>query len=169
MLPKSPFPEGRIGPERMQDWFGQCVLAIKLAEALDEETEIITSSEFQTDEGVSDETQYEKIIKYRFNENLGILSQGRESVGHITAMSEYAKKQQAKFILVVTWVHYPRMLWVAFREHVDVDLRIAFGIPRPKEMVTDVILTFLYPVLDLMGLKQKFLERVGARRVTGKL
>jgi hypothetical protein len=44
----------------------------------------------------------------------------------------------------------------------------AFGIPRPRDVLTDAILTVASPFIDLLGLRETFLEWLRNSRAQGK-
>jgi hypothetical protein len=94
-----------------------------------------------------------------------VIEKTHETVEQIEIVTEYAKENNAKLIIISTFLHYLRVRWLC-RGFV-VEHHGAFGIPRPREAVTDIILTLIFPVIDLIGKKKWFSEKVGMRRVKG--
>lgn len=165
-LSKSPQPEGRIGPEELQDWYRQCVKAVQLARRRN--APLVTSSSFVMKDSVSDEEQYGRVISLLGCE-LVRLGVGDNTIDQLAELKSYARQHGVKIVLVATWLHYLRVKWLCMRENVDADVFISGGMPRPKEAITDLILTILYPLIDLLGKKEAFERYIRSRRALGML
>lgn len=166
ILTKATFPEWRLGPEWAQDWYRQCVAAVRMSRKTGDE--VVTTSCFVSKSGVSDEDEYIRVVN-QLGRRITALHKGLDTMGQLMAMKEYADKNSAHLVIVVTLLHYPRVLWLCHRKRVKVAFFVVSGgIPRPREAVTDLVSIFFYPVIDLLGLGDKLTGWVQARRQMGK-
>jgi hypothetical protein len=166
ILPKNPYPKGRFGLLRYQDWYRQCKLAVDASLELD--ASIVTSSSFQREGCQSDNDCYSEAVR-SLGGQITTLSKGGETFSQLLSMVGYAREESARLVLVVTWTHYLRARWICWRENIPAEFIVAWGIPLPRDIPTDVVMLVLYPVLDLLGLKNLFVERLNKRRSSGKL
>jgi hypothetical protein len=165
-LTKSPH-SGRIGPKEKQEWYQGLVLAQKLYEQGDL---ILVISDVQ----VAGEEHEANIYKNAL-ESLGvswinthIVRQCQETTGQIEEASNIAFRRDLELVFISTWTHYLRVRWICFWDKVRAKHVIAWGRPRPKEAVTDFILTFFFPILDICRQRRRFLKWVETRRKSGK-
>ncbi len=179
LLPKSAIPpEGRIWSkkktvyefEKEQDYYKGCLKAVKLANN-DPVCKILMPSTFQV-YGMYEADVYKIILN-----NLGILScqihyvankkDGLETIGQLEATFKMAKKEQARLIVISTLFHFPRVWWLCRDKNVKHE--VVFGIPRPSEVISDIILAFLFPFIDLVGLRKWFQKVTIKKRLKGKI
>ncbi|MBA3789029.1 YdcF family protein [Patescibacteria group bacterium] len=166
-LTKSPWPRGRIGPPQMQDWYGSLNTCLSLLKKY-EPSKILILSSFQAAGELSEIEWYQWALEDLSipSEDVLYISQAKETSEQIEIASSLAKEQDAELIIISTFLHYPRAQWLCrgkgFRHCVG------WGIPRPKEALTDIVLTFVFPVLDLLGQKEWFKNKVATRRGRGK-
>jgi hypothetical protein len=165
IISKSPHPIGRIGPTKYQDWYRQCIDVVKLNKKIPNSNIVLTSN-LQINNARREEDYYSEIIN-GLSTNLITLNKGVETTEQLLVFKEYSLNK--KLILSVTFTHFFRVWWIAKRIKLNViKYKISLGIPRPKELITDIILTFLYPIIDLMGYSKWFIENVIKRRNSGK-
>lgn len=171
-LSKSPFPRGRVGPETWQDWYRGAVRANKFAISTPNSEVLILSN--MTYDGVSEVGKY----IWAFNQidiktPLRVIRECTETIGQINFLFKYAKSEGKDIIIVSTFLHYLRVQWLIWQNPLSRKVRYkhyaAWGIPRPREAVTDIILIFLFPLLDIFGLRDRFLRAVHQHRALGKL
>ena len=180
-LAKSPWPKGRIGPKERQDWYIALSKAVSVSRTMNAGILIISGvfvkgvlPEFQyyRDElvkmGLTRIVDYDwgKLGKDRFIE----LYENQETVGQIEGAAEVCWKRDFYPIFVSTWLHYPRVRWLTRSGtfYFEAEHHAVFGIPRPREAITDIILMVLFPLIDWFGLRTWFQEKVIARRKTGR-
>lgn len=168
-LPKTAWKKGRIGPENLQDWF----VAIKMAKDMLEiykPSKVIVVSGLQVSGQNPEADNMVQALKELgvSNENIVIIKNGVETIGQINLARKYARSNGYKLVIISSWIHYPRVRWIT-KKMMGVKNLFAFGIPRPKEVLTDSILTFLFPIIDLLGLRKAFLDATTKRRLSGKL
>ena len=160
---------GRFGPVKMQDWYRTCVRAVSLERQLitdGNEAEIIVLADVHY-KGYRHETEYyTEALMALGAKNVRTIKQCYETIGQIEFVIQLATKEQSKLIVISTFAHYLRA--ARLLKGRAVYHHIAFGLPRISELATDAILTFLFPVLDLMGGREWFKNKVIARRKTGK-
>ncbi|MEI6553928.1 MAG: hypothetical protein WCO09_05165, partial [bacterium] len=140
-MTKSPWPKGRIGPVEKQDWFKTCVATSQMHQQITGSEVVITSSTKIV--GADwEEGYYIKAMK-----SLGCpittLGKGKESIAQLRLFQALAKEEKARLILIVTWSHYLRILWLCRRKRIRAKIVVAGGFPRPWELFTDIIMTFL--------------------------
>ncbi len=168
LIPKSPWRKGRIGPAARQDWVSACDDAAKLAKQMPDAKIIVADAYVERGERPDLELYQAALEEAGVPKNQQHLtSEGMETIGHIEALNRIARAEDVDLLIVSTFLHYPRVRWICRgqgHQH-----RAAWGIPRPKEALTDLVLTILFPLLDRLGLRQQFLKRVTKRRESGEL
>jgi hypothetical protein len=167
-LEKSPHQTGRIGQMESQDWYQGLVRAKNLLEEFPGSKILVVTATQITDEKPAADLYLEALKKFGVKEeNIKVVREGLETIGQIEAAQKVARQEQAKLHVVSTFMHYPRVRWIMRGQgakHYGV-----FGIPRPREAVTDIILTFIFPFIDLWGWREKFVKKVTKRREEGRL
>lgn len=173
---KSPHAKGRVGPEKWQDWYQGVKKAVSIAKRLGIRTEILILSNAQYTGQPHEADLYRKAIDKlgRIGVNLRIMRKGQETIEQVKKSFYLAIKEDKNLIFVSTFFHYPRVQWLIWRYRHNIAAarvkhRIAFGIPRPREMLTDIVLALLFPLIDIFGGRQFFLKAVNRRRIKGKL
>lgn len=167
IIPKSPLPEeGRIGKPEERDWYNTCEVAEGLSRY--HQCPIFISSAFESD-GVKEADYYRVTLEKMGADNVIVRYEGMETIGHLDAIFNYAKKNNLKPIIVSTALHYPRVKFIAKRYGYPCEHRKAFGIPRPSEAKTDRILNFIFPIIHYAGLEKKFVAMTTGRRKEGKI
>ena len=167
-LSKSSWREGRIGPVEWQDWYRGFVRAACFARILPD-SRIVVISDVRVAGGAHEHERY-RFAAAREGvppETMVYVRATHETIEQIAIAARMAKEQGAKLIIVSTWLHYPRVRWLA--RGVPAKHYAAFGIPRPYEAVTDIVMTFAMPVIDLLGLRPWFQRKTRERRQRGKL
>ena len=164
LLPESPWSKGRIGPEKWQDWYRGCLLAAKITNGT-KNCFIIMPSGFKKDEYVETEFYHKILCDMVPEEKIKTIFQGSETISQLDAF--FNQKYDGKIIIVSTFLHFSRVWWLCRGK--GVKHKVVFGIPRPKEMIADIILTFVFPIIDILGMRQWFLKKVSARRESGKI
>lgn len=170
ILTKSPWPMGRIGKKTSQDWYNQCAIAADLKRSNPFNTDVIVTS--STKVGKQREEQYYfNILLNKFSIILKKYGQGCETISQLRAIKNIlSEKNTEKNILIVTWTHYLRVKYLLKSLEIsNVTVVVAWGIPRPQELVTDFVLTIVNPFMDWFKLTDKFLDFVSARRASGNL
>lgn len=162
-LMKSPNPEGRIGPERWQDWYRGCVRALTLARQ--GTGRLLVVSAFM--EPGFDEAQYYKQTLHRLGGECLLVREGFDTIGQLAA----ARKQLGfgdNLIVVCSLPHWPRVWWLS-RKDAAIRRQIVLGIPRPKEFLSDIVANVVFPIIDMLGMREQWQTRTRARRMLGKL
>jgi len=173
---KGPHPTGRIGPQHLQDWWRGLVIARRLLNLARKEREVmiyIVSDVQVAGEDHEVDLYIEALLSmgdYKTME-LSCVRKCQETICQINHVLEYAERNNAEVIFVSTWLHYPRVRWLTWRANASMNVKcwhkVVFGIPRPKEALTDFVLIFLFPVIDLMGKREWFLRKIERRRLSG--
>ncbi|MBC7981516.1 YdcF family protein [Candidatus Parcubacteria bacterium] len=174
-LSKSSWLEGRIGPEKYQDCFRLVKNSIDL---LNEKKvdKIVLLSDFKSKQSNKSELEYIVEICKRFNvadDKLYIEKYGYDTLSQIKFSLGFCSKNGDDLLILSSATHYPRVWWITYRlnkkYNVNVAHKIAWGIPRPRDAVFDIVLMFAYPVLDLFGLSEWFTNHMKVRRDKGYL
>ena len=166
---KSPHSKGRIGPEKFQDWFRGLKKAVSIAIKSDGEVLVISNAQYTNQSHESD--LYCKALTKLSQVRHRVIRDGRETIEQVDLSFKLAKEEKKELVFVSTFFHYPRVQWLIWRckSASKVSHYISFGIPRPREMLTDIALAFLFPLIDILGGRQLFIRAVNKRRIEGKL
>ncbi len=173
-IAKSNWPEGRIGPSKLQDSYRIIKVAVNLVKNNTVDKLLIFSA-FKTKnvkkielECMIDTCRDEKLPE----DKMIVRSVGYDTISVIKYAIDTCCEQKADLLIVSSQFHYPRICWIASRldtKGVIVKHKMVFGISRPQETVTDILLIFLYPVLDLFRLSVWFTNHMKVRRDKGYL
>jgi hypothetical protein len=160
---------GRIGPKKFQDWYRGCVKAVKIEKKLlanGDSVKIAVVSAVHIKDKPAEADFIFSALEELGAKNIHIDLKSYETIGELEAVQEIAIKENAELIIISTFGHYLRVRWLARK--ISAKHFVAFGIPRPKELITDIILTFLFPIIDLLGKRDWFRKKVESRRENGK-
>jgi len=164
LIPKSPWEEGRWGKREKQDWFRGCVLAAEIAQK--ENGTIIVPTSF-TRKGQDESALYQVALIELDVRNAKFPREGNETIAQIDACARIVQDPNVNLVIVSTFSHWPRVYWLTFGIP-RCRRRIAWGIPRPLELFTDIIFGALFPIIDICGGRDWFQRKVSARREKGK-
>lgn len=184
IMSKSAWPEGRNGEHEDQDW----VLVVKKAIEIYRESVsagipavMVAVTGFKNKSSAFSEIHYyrEELMRRGFEDGEGVefLSQGIDTTTQLLAAYRFAKAHNACMYVVSTQLHFVRVSWITWWDKVkglhDLDIKHfvpdRVGIPRKEEIKNDLILMFLFIIIDILGLRSQFLAYVEKRRATGKL
>lgn len=137
--------------------------------ALGDEVEIIVISDFQMAGCRHEADYYREALEKLGGRNIREIREFPETLGGTIGQVEIIKQlgQNAKMIVISTFAHYPRVRWLC--RELGFKHYAAFGIPRLSELISDSILTFLFPLLNLCGGREWFKRWVGSRQEGGRL
>lgn len=169
-LTKSPEPiRGRIGKKEHQDWYRSCSKAANLVRTT-KHTKILLITNFRAPGCRSDLGAYASTLI-----QLGVsrhdiipIQEESETIGQVQHAESFARERNTKLIFIASLLHAPRVWWLMHSMH-NAQLVVTYGIPRPKEAFTDIVLIFLFPLIDLFGKRKWFQELTSNRRDSGKL
>lgn len=169
-LTKSPFDKGRVGPRNWQDWYCGITAALNYSYEV-AGSQILVLSDVHVSGQKSEVQIYTEALRFMGCNNPRIIHEGQETIGQIEYVVKLAREENEELVFFVSVLHYPRVAWIC-RDYTDsVKIRIVpvWGIPRPKEAITDFVLIFLYPILDSLipSFKEWFQNRVVRRREAG--
>lgn len=176
---KAPHPEGRRGPMELQDWHMALLKAIAIAKKLNAGILILSALKIEGQKSEADAYRDALLAQglaecADWSEMLGKDAGGRfivirrcvETIGQMKAIGAFADRLKFKTVFVSTKLHYLRVRWLTlgfWAEHV-----CSFrGRSRRREAVTDIVLTFALPILDLFRLRRWFQYRIICRRING--
>ncbi len=172
---KGPHPQGRIGPLEWQDWYLQLVRTVSLS--CEMSAGILVISDVHID-GAEHEAYYYCDVLYQLGcspcSDFTKLEAGQyidlrecqETIGQMERVKEICHEYGFNPIFVSTWFHYFRVRWLT--RGMKATHYVSFGLPRLLEAITDMILTFAFPVIDLAGKRRWFQEKIVGRRESGK-
>ena len=167
---KSPHSKGRIGPEKFQDWFRGLKKAVSIAIKSDGEILVISDAQYTNQSHESN--LYCKALAKLSQVRHRVIRNGRETTEQVDLSFKLAEVEKKELVFISTFFHYPRVQWLIWRcksKKLKVSHYISFGIPRPREMLTDIVLAFMFPLIDILGGRQLFIRAVNKRRIEGKL
>jgi hypothetical protein len=174
-LSKSSWLEGRVGPPKYQDCFTLVKNSIDLLNEGEVDT-ILLLSEFKSKQSTESELEYIVGVCEKYNvdkDKLHIEEFGYDTLSQIGFALDLCIAHKDELLILSSATHYPRVRWIAHRVNkkygVTVTHKIAWGIPRPRDVVFDVLLIFAYPIIDLLGYSQWFTNHMKIRRDKGHL
>lgn len=167
---KSPWPSGRIclkDKQHWQDWYRGLKKAVELSKQI-HNSRILLLSGFQKEGEESEVDIYLSALKKMgFDESrILVVREGRETIEQVERAVDIAEEKKANLITVSTFLHAPRVAWLLRNKHIE--QHAAFGIPRPREALTDIVLMGLFPLLDTVGFRFLFQRKLVERRTDGK-
>ena len=173
-IAKSNWPEGRVGPEKLQDSYRIIKVAVNFVknETVDK---LLIFSAFKTKhvkkielDCMIDTCKFEKLPEGK----MIVRSVGYDTISVIQYAIDVCKDDSADLLIVSSQFHYPRIRWITSRmdtKGVLVTHKMVWGITRPQETLTDILLIFIYPVIDLFGFSLWFTNHMKIRRDKGCL
>lgn len=166
-LTKSPHQSGRMGPVEVQDWYRGLVRAKELLHELKPAKILVLANVHITGEKGETDLYLDALHTLCVpDEDILVVREGQETIEQIEIALALAKREGARLLIISTFLHYLRVRWLCRGE--PVEHYIAWGMPRPREILTDTLLTALFPLIDIMGGREWFLEKVKARRLSGR-
>lgn len=171
LVPVIKNPYFRIGPEKWQDWYRQIRKTIEIARKLKkrgDEVTVAIISNFQP-KGRSSEIEIYKGLFNKLAPELNISSYRETNctAEQIELSFELKRKMGAEIIFISTWMHYPRVLYLAHgraASHYGV-----FGITQPAFTFIDPLSFLLEPLANMLGLANFFQKKIVRRREKGKI
>jgi len=169
-LTKSPHSQGRIGPVRLQDWYRGLKRAVSITKRIP--SEILVLSNVKVTNQPHEADLYSEALVQMGVVSFRVIRECYETIEQINYSIDLAIQERRNLIFVSTFLHYPRVQWLILT-HPDIKLvKVkhygALGVPRPREAFTDIVLTILFPLIDLLGGRRWFLRAVNRRRSSGK-
>lgn len=168
--------QGRFGPASLQDWYRGCALASKIQKALADKgntAKIVVVTATHVTGRQSERDMMLQALRSLGMQDRDLILEGQayETIGELENVFEIARREKSRVVVVSTFGHYLRVAWL-LRPIKDGDLvashKIAFGLPRWRELVTDLILTIIFPIIDLLGGRAWFKDKVVVRRKSVK-
>ncbi len=148
----------RIGPISWQDCSRLCHKTSDLQLREKDSSEILVATAAQLGCCIAAEI-YTIILKVIGGQNIVTTREGWDTYEQLEVGLKYADNQKSKLVLVCTFLHWPRVWWACqiLRWHlklkVKVCYKIAFGIPRPIEVISDLVQLLYYPFIDIFCLR----------------
>jgi vancomycin permeability regulator SanA len=174
-LSKSSWLEGRIGPEVYQDCYRIVKISIDLLNK-NKIDKILLLSDFKSKQSTKSELEYITEICQKHNvnhNNLHIEKYGYDTLSQIKFTLSLCKENKNDLLIVSSLLHYPRVRWIAYRVNkkykVNTKHKVALGIPRVRDAICDILLIFIYPIIDLLGYSLWFTKHMKIRRDKGYL
>lgn len=166
-ITKSPHSKGRLGPIKWQDWYRGLIKTQKLASA-NPQAKILVLSAVHIEGEKTEALIYQLALEQMSfpAKQLIVIEKGYETIEQVEVAKQYANQNKAELLVISTFLHYPRVRWL-FRGYRARHF-IVFGLPRPREILTDIVLNLIFPIIDLIGLRQWFKNQVITRRKKGK-
>ncbi len=164
-IPKSPGIPGRFGRDECQDWHRSLALAADIASVVENPRFLIISA-FKSNEGESDITIYSRVLSELAPDvPIEKIVRGVETIEQTDVLRELRASNDEPMVIVSTFLHALRVRYLS--RGIDAAHHTAFGLPHPREAITDIILMFAMPIIDACGLREWYLARIEARRIKG--
>jgi len=173
IVEKAPLPKkGRFGSERIQEWYLAVKMAVSLAKKYDGAKLMLVTSFAVPGEG-SEMDHYLGVLSRDFGisaDTVEKIHSGLDTIGQLELADKYARDNGVDLIVVCTLWNSLRIKYLVWRGKIKAEVVVSkWGIPRPREALTDIVLTFIFPVIDLLGGRNWFLRKTRERRAKGKL
>ena len=173
---KSPHSSGRVGTRKMQDWFRGVKKSVFISQKIDGEILVISNAKYLNQQHEVD--LYKEALSELGLVNPRVVHEGYETIEQVVQSFELASAEKKDLIFISTFTHFPRVWWLvaSCKRHykkigapIKARNSVVFGIPRPREMLTDMVLAIIFPLVDILGGRKLFLRMVNRRRLKGKL
>jgi vancomycin permeability regulator SanA len=168
---KSAIPsEGRVGPRTLQDSYKLCKKAAELYKQ-EPGSKVVIITGFKTKQEGFEAAWYVDVLTTLgvSMDDMVLKLHGVETIEQLEIAKVFSDEAYPDFFVISTALHYPRVRYLCARMGLQARFKIVYGLPRPKEAITDALLIFLFPVIDLLGFRKKFQNAVIARRAKGKV
>jgi hypothetical protein len=172
LLTKSPLPaRGRIGKKKHQDWYRAVEIGVNLIRQNPNARLLLVTGLSISGEGTEMDCYVRTLHEFGIEAgDMVRIQEGTETVSQLGHAQSYASENSKDLTIVCTLSHAPRVKYLCWRSGLKNNLKVAvLGWPRPREALTDLILAFVFPLVDLVGQREWFLGKVVARRSSGKL
>lgn len=170
-ITKSPLPiTGRIGPVNRQDWYRTAEKAVAIQRHASNSKILVVTGFFSRQDERFEADCYESTFVNNLGvspEDICVVKRGIDTASQVRFIAETADALDADLVMVSTFAHHLRVRWHA--RNVRARHEIAWGIPRPRELLTDLVLTIADPFIEIFGLGKWFGDRIEARRKRGVL
>ena len=100
------------------------------------------------------------------SERIRVIRKGYETVEQLTVARDIRETEHKELVVISTFLHYPRVRWIA--RGLQATHHSVVGVPHPAEALTDILLTVLFPLIDMLGGRARFVKLVRRRRMAGK-
>jgi len=168
--------QGRFGPASLQDWYRGCALASKIQKILDKKGNtakiaVVTATHITGHRSERDMMLWALRSTGVQEQHLILDGEAYETVGELEKVFGVARREKSRVVVVSTFGHYMRVAWLLWstkNRGLVASHKIAFGLPRWRELVTDLILSAVFPIIDLLGGREWFKDKVVARRKSGR-
>ena len=166
-LPKNPYPVGRMGKRGMQDWM-QGIFDAALLHFERSGSKILVLTAFQLKDWEPEGKIYVDALRQLDvnDDDIIVIKQGLETIEEVAIAMEFAKDRGEELVIISTFLHYPRVRWLC-RGQKGVRHKVAWGLPGFQDAIADIVLTFTFPIIDMLGMRAWFLAKVRARRERG--
>lgn len=156
----------RFGPERWQDWFQVFLKATKVARELS--AQILITSSFEVS-GTAEADIFITLLQNLNFQHTQILEKrtATETIGHLETALTVAEELNAQLIVVSSNFHYFRALWLCRNKNVKHIW--VWGLPLPRELLTDLILSVVFPPIHILGMEKRFRQLIENRRKKGQI
>lgn len=156
----------RNGREELFDWRISCKMAAEIQRARPGSV-IYVPSAFGQAGSTSEYDFYKKELEKNGvpKDALFMDRHGHETVEQCELALALAEKENAELTVISTFVHFRRIRYL-FRDR-DVEHYIAYGTPNRWLQFTHIILTVGFPLIDALGLREWWKNRIIRRRLKG--
>lgn len=157
----------RPEPEECFDWKVSCKLAAEVQRARPGSVIYVPSAFGQTGSKTEYDFYKEELERNGVpDEAVFMERRGYETTEQCELALALAEKENAVLTVVSTFVHFRRIRYL-FRNR-DVEHYIAYGTPNRWLQFTHIILTVGFPLIDALGLREWWKQRIIRRRLAGK-
>jgi hypothetical protein len=166
VLAKGPYPP-RSGERYDADWYRTVIIAAgvkRSLEAKDQNAEILILCDAQYEGGRPEADYYVEALNEQLEYAPRVIIYGHDTVTQLEWALRIARAEKKELIVVAAWIHAWRARWIL--RGTGTHICAVNGKGHPQYVRWDIILLFLYPFIELIGLKNAFLA-YGERKRKG--
>jgi hypothetical protein len=148
----------------------QCRKAVELQKTIDargDTSEILIVSDARYEGWRPEPEIYKEALEKLGAKRIRIDPDCYDTISQLLKALQIAKQEHKHLIVLATWMHYLRAEWILLGE--DAELRVSYGIPLLWYAGMDVLLTMLVPLIDMIGLRSRYLAYAKKKRDAGKV
>jgi hypothetical protein len=170
-LPGEKWWQKRYGSKEKQDWYQILEKTAHVFRESDPEMTMVLVVSENCFGGIAEtETYVDNLIELGIpSRNIEIIRKGRETIGQMNAAVETCEAMVDTTVFVCSRLHWLRVHGLAAEYSKNTEVVSVGGIPRPIEAVTDLLLAFVFPTIDLFGGRDWFIRKTTGRRAAGVL
>ena len=162
---------GRIGPEAWQDWYVCCRRAVNNQKKSD--GEILVVCDVWQPGWIEPEAAVQERAVKQLDGHYVLIKEGHDTLSQMLVAIAWARENNCDLQVIASPSHYLRVAvhlqiwrWRGETKGVEIDQIVGWGLPRPLEALTDLLLNLITPTIDVIGQRSWWISRLRQQRRT---